>query len=149
MPTIETYNTIVTAAKDAARNERRTAYFLKLSGEIYRKEQVVEEVTKGIDEAKKSLAVINFEFSEINTAHPSYADFKKENEELNKCYESRITKANEAIKEVEKEIAEIVTKQKDTVDGKVKMDYDAILSRASELLSLRTESEFKSLKVSA
>lgn len=149
MSNIETYNTIVTAAKDAARNERRTAYFLKLSGEIYRKEQVIEEINKGINETKKSLAIVNFEFSEINAAHPSYADFKKDNEELNKCYTSRVTKAEEAIKEVEKEIAEIVTKQQDTVDGKVKMDYDAILSRASELLSLRTESEFKSLKVSA
>lgn len=137
------YTTITGAAKEAARKERRLNYFLKLSGEIYRTEQERDEVKEAVKRHEKDVAIRNFEFAEVSVDHPAYAEKKECVEKRNKDNEESIKHLNEKIAELDKVIAELVQKQQDTVDGKVKMDYDAILERAQELIELNTETEFK------
>lgn len=143
MSNIAKFNTIISAAKNAAREERRINACLKVSGSIYRTEQAIGNINKTIAEIEKDVAIVNFEFSEINSAHPSYADFKKRNEETNKEAEEAIAEYKKEIENLNKTIEEYKQKQQDIVDGKILMDYEAIMSRAQELISERVGNDFK------
>lgn len=140
---MEKFNSVISAAKNAAREERRLAYFLKLSGRIYRTEQNLEEVVKEIASYAKSIAVLNFEFAAVSAEHPNYAEKKECVEKHVKDLEETIKHLNSTKESIEKEIADIKTTQQETVDGKVKMDYDMIMARANELITLRVVEDFK------
>lgn len=144
---MDKFNKIISAAKKAALNERREAFFLKLSAQIYRKEQEIETIEADIKDVKHNLAVINFNFGQVNNGHPNYEAITEDNKVDNKHHNEVITKLEKDIESVKTGIAEIVKKQEDTVNGVIKMDYDLIIERANQLLAIRTEEDFKNLVV--
>lgn len=142
MSQFDNYTSITNAAKKAALNERRLNHFLKLSSEIYRTEQEKEGVLKDLKAYETRIAVLNFEFAEINEAHPLYETFKENHKNAVKSNEEGIKQLTSVVEQIDKDITEIIKKQQDTIDGTTKMDYDAILVRAKELIARHTETKF-------
>lgn len=140
------FTTIVSAAKEAARKERRLNHFLKLSSEIYRAEQEKERINKDIKEIELDIATETFEFESIDQSHPRYEDKKACHNENIAIWNKQVETLKKGIESYDKIIDDLVQKQHDTVDGKVKMDYDAILERAVELIRLNTNNKFSPTK---
>lgn len=142
MPTNTEY-TITDAAKRAAREERRLKYFLKLSGEIYRQEQNIERTNKYIEKKQKTQAVYNFEFNLFTPKdHPDYENLKKNLDETAQNTETAIKNLERERAGYETEIAKIKEEQAKVTSGETKMNYDAILERAHELITIAVEKDF-------
>lgn len=139
------YTIVTQAAKTAAREERRLKYFLTLSAEIYRREQDIKHIEELIETENKRKAVRKFEFN-LNTPkeHPDFENKKKSLEnDLKRC-DDAIKNLNDEKAFHEKEIAATRENQDKVVSGETKMDYDAIIARARELISQAVEKGFLS-----
>lgn len=145
MPTNTRTNYEVTtqAAKRAAREERRLKHFLKLSADIYRLEQDTKGVEGLIENETKRKAVREFEFNLMTPKeHPDYENRKKNHDDCQKRSDDAVTNLQKEIERYQKEIADIKANQDKVVSGETKMDYDAILDRAKELVTQAVEKGF-------
>lgn len=143
MQTKKNYAVVTSAAKTAAREERRLKYFLTLSSEIYRTEQQIDEVKKSIDHETKRKAVREFEFN-LSTPkeHPDYDNRKKSFDTIQEGSDKAIENLKKEIERYGKEIDDVKKEQDKVVSGETKMDYDAIVERARELITEAVEKGF-------
>lgn len=147
MPTNTRTNYEVTtqAAKRAAREERRLKYFLKLSADIYRIEQDIKGTEELITHENKYKTIREFEFNLMTPKeHPDYENRKKNHDECQKRSDEAVTNLQKEVERYQKAIADIKADQDKVVSGETKMDYDAILDRAKELVTQAVEKGFVS-----
>ena len=138
------YATVTSAAKTAAREERRLKHFLTLSATIYNLEQTIKNTEKTIEKLSKTRKVMVFEFNLYTpTDHPDHENRLKNHEsDLKTTVDERIECLTKDITHYSDEIKKVQDEQNKVVSGETKMNYEDILSRARDLIAMAVEKGF-------